>query len=48
MAMNTEAEEEVKEVFKITTEMSKDQAEDLASSIVSLSMGKIEIRVQEF
>jgi len=48
MAMNAESDGEVKEVFKITTEMSKDQAEDLASSIVSLSMGKIDIRLQEF
>mmetsp|Transcript_7933 Transcript_7933/g.11975 ORF Transcript_7933/g.11975 Transcript_7933/m.11975 type:complete len:1052 (+) Transcript_7933:167-3322(+) len=48
MAMKTESEGEIKEVFKITTEMSEDQAEDLASSIVSLSMGKIEIRLQEF
>ena len=48
MAMKTESEGEIKEIFKITTEMSEEQAEDLASSIVSLSMGKIEIRLQEF
>ena len=38
---------EKKEIFKLTTEMSPQQAEDLASSIFSLSMGKIEINLEE-
>lgn len=48
MVLKTDGTEgENKEVFKLTTEMSTQQAEDLALSIVSLSMGKIEIRLQE-
>ena len=38
---------ENKEVFKLTTEMSHEQAEDLAASIVALSMGKIDIRLED-
>lgn len=45
MALKTDLDGENKEIFKLTTEMSPQQAEDLASSIVSLSMGKIEIRL---
>jgi len=47
MALKIDSEGEIKEVFKLTTEMSVQQAEHLAASIVSLSMGKIEIRMEE-
>ena len=45
--MAIKADGENKEMFKLTTEMSHQQAEDLASSIVSLSMGKIDIHIEE-
>lgn len=47
MVLKTEKDGETQEIFKLTTEMSIEQAENLASSIVSLSMGKIEIVLQE-
>jgi len=47
MVLNTEKDGETQEVFKLTTEMSIEQAENLASSIVSLSMGKIEVSLEE-
>jgi hypothetical protein len=47
MVLNTEKDGEREEVFKLTTEMSVEQAENLASSILSLSMGKIDIGLQE-
>ena len=47
MALKSNVDGEEKEIFKLTTEMSIQQAEDLASSIVSLSMGKVEVRLEE-
>jgi len=47
MVLNTEKDGESQEIFKLTTEMSIEQAEDLASSIVNLSMGKIDVCLQE-
>ncbi len=41
------AEGEKKETFKLTTEMTYKIAEDLASSITALTMGKIEINMSE-
>ena len=44
-AIQDSAEGEKKEVFKLTTDMTMEKAEDLASSITSLTEGKIEINV---